>query len=180
MQLLVIDPQVIFADPTSPWASPMWGEVEPNIVRLIEHFGDDTIVSRWLPDQHPGGSWREYFAQWPFAAVAHDDPKLQLLPAFTNAPGQRISAPTFGKWTDALQELTGAHPKLVVTGVSTDCCVLSTVLPAADAGAYITLVSDACAGSSTENHAAALACMALYPPQVRIVTTAELLAELAC
>lgn len=179
MQLLVIDPQVIFADPTSPWASPMWAETEPNIVRLMEHFGDDTIISRWLPDPHPAGSWREYFEQWPFAAVAHDDPKLQLLPAFSNAPGKRISAPTFGKWNDALQGLTGPHPELVVTGVSTDCCVLSTVLPAADAGAYITLVSDGCAGSSAENHAAALACMALYPPQVRIVTTAELLAELS-
>jgi len=64
----------------------------------------------------------------------------------------------------------------VVTGVSTDCCVISTALPAADAGATLTVVSDACAGSTPENHRAALDVMALYPPQITLRTTDEVLA----
>ncbi|QIK73972.1 isochorismatase family protein [Propioniciclava coleopterorum] len=88
-----------------------------------------------------------------------------------------VDAPTFGKW-DALAPLVGPAPELVITGVSTDCCVISTVLPAADAGATITVVTDACAGSTPENHAAACTVMGLYPPQVTLTTTAELLGSL--
>ena len=42
---------------------------------------------------------------------------------------------------------------------------------AADAGATISLVADACAGSTPENQAAALAVMGLYPPQITVTTT---------
>ena len=69
-------------------------------------------------------------------------------------------------------------PDLVVTGVSTDCCVISTVLPAADAGARITVVTDACAASTAENGAAATHVMSLYPPQVQLASTAQVLASL--
>lgn len=69
-------------------------------------------------------------------------------------------------------------PDLVVTGVSTDCCVISTVLPAADAGARITVVTDACAASTVENGAAATHVMSLYPPQVQLASTAQVLASL--
>jgi hypothetical protein len=54
--------------------------------------------------------------------------------------------------------------------------VISTVLPAADAGARITLAADACAGSTAENHAAALHVMGLYPPQVTLGDTDSVLA----
>ena len=68
-------------------------------------------------------------------------------------------------------------PRMVATsaGVSTDCCVLSTALAGADAGARLTVVTDACAGSTAENHAAALHVMGLYPPQITLKTTAEIL-----
>jgi nicotinamidase-related amidase len=72
----------------------------------------------------------------------------------------------------------GESPRLVVTGVATDCCVISTVLAAADAGASVTVVTDACAGSTDGNHAKALDVMALYGPLVRLTTTDALLEEL--
>ena len=73
--------------------------------------------------------------------------------------------------------VTGPTPHLILTGVSTDCCVISTALAAADAGATITVVTDACAGSTPENHQAALDVMALYPPQITLATTDEVLAN---
>ena len=87
-----------------------------------------------------------------------------------------VSLPTFGKWGPALQAITGPTPHLVLAGVSTDCCVVSTALAAADAGATITVVTDACAGSTPENHRSALDVMALYPPQITLATTDEALA----
>ena len=39
----------------------------------------------------------------------------------------------------------------------------------------VTVVTDACAGSSPDNHRAAMDVMALYPPQVTLATTAEVI-----
>ncbi|WP_058235148.1 cysteine hydrolase family protein [Devriesea agamarum] len=60
-------------------------------------------------------------------------------------------------------------PSLILTGVATDCCVIATALAAGDAGARVQVVADACAGSTPDNHAAAMQVMGLFPPQVSIV-----------
>jgi nicotinamidase-related amidase len=53
------------------------------------------------------------------------------------------------------------------------------VLPAADAGASVTVVTDACAGSTDGAHQKALDVMALYQPLVAFTTTEELVAAAA-
>lgn len=174
--LVVIDPQRIFASPDSAWGSPMFpGMVDP-VRRLAAAAGERTVVTRWVPAPEPQGSWRAYLEAWPFAAVADDDPLLELVPELADLGAQVVSLPTFGKWGYALEAVTGPLPHLVLTGVSTDCCVISTALAAADAGATITVVTDACAGSTPESHRAALDVMALYPPQITLATSAEVLA----
>jgi nicotinamidase-related amidase len=175
--LVVVDPQEIFASPDSPWGSPFFTEAMGNIRRLAERFGDRVIVTRWVPTADRSTSWGDYFAAWPFADVPADDPLYALVPdAVGLSPHATLDLPTFGKWGPQLQVLTGPAPDLVVCGVATDCCVISTVLPAADAGARITIAADACAGSTAENHAAALHVMSLYPPQVTLSDTDSVLA----
>lgn len=176
--LLVIDPQRIFADPASQWCAPGFAQIVDPVHRLAEHYGDRTLVTRWLPGTDRRGSWRAYFDRWTFADVPDTDPLFELVPQardLTRRPTLDVS--TFGKYSPALTAVTGEHPSLVLTGVATDCCVISTALAAADAGATVTVVSDACAGSSEDNHAAALQVMGLYAPQIEVVTTPELLAR---
>jgi nicotinamidase-related amidase len=48
--------------------------------------------------------------------------------------------------------------------------VISTALPAADAGVHIRVVADACAGATDMSHEQALAVMGLYTPLIEIVT----------
>ena len=175
--LVVIDPQRIFADPDSDWGSPMWADAVAHINDLLPRFAGRTIITRWV---HPApdarvGSWDAYMQAWPFADRPADDPYFDLVDGLDAAGARVVDAPTFGKW-DVLAPIVGEAAELVVTGVSTDCCVVSTVLPAADAGATITVVADACAGSTPENHAAALQVMGLYPPQVTLRTAAEVTA----
>ena len=55
--------------------------------------------------------------------------------------------------------------------------MISTALAAADAGAHVTIAADACAGSTAENHAAAIRIMGLYPPQITVSDTARVLTE---
>ncbi|HHW83479.1 MAG TPA: cysteine hydrolase [Actinomycetales bacterium] len=176
--LVVVDPQRIFADPASEWGSPMWADALANIRRLLERFEGRTILTRWVPPvgAERTGSWVEYMRSWPFADRDPEDPYLEVVDELAGLPVLEVSAPTFGKW-EVLEPITGPTPSLVLTGVSTDCCVVSTALPAADAGATIRLVTDACAGSTPENHAAAVQVMGLYPPQIALVTTDEVLGE---
>ncbi|KQV77594.1 hypothetical protein ASC64_01760 [Nocardioides sp. Root122] len=175
--LVVIDPQRIFADAASQWGSPMFPDIVAPVRRLAAAAGERTVVTRWVPAPDPQGSWAAYLEAWPFANVPEGDPLLEVVPELADLGSEVVSLPTFGKWGYALQAVTGPTPHLVLAGVSTDCCVVSTALAAADAGATITVVTDACAGSTPENHRAAMDVMALYPPQITLATTDEVLAQ---
>ena len=174
--LVVIDPQHIFAAPDSPWGSPMFGDILDPVRRLAGAATERTVVTRWVAPDPAHGSWAAYLQAWPFADVPADDPLFDVVDELTDLEAQTLTATTFGKWGPTLAEITGPTPHLVLAGVSTDCCVISTALAAADAGASVTIVSDACAGSTPENHQSALDVMALYPPQITIATSAEVLA----
>ena len=173
--LVVIDPQRIFADPTSQWGSPMFPAIVDPVRRLAAAAGQRTVVTRWVPAPEPQGSWRAYLDAWPFADVPAEDPLFELVPEMADLGHHVVSVPTFGKWGADLEAITGPVPHLVLVGVSTDCCVISTALAAADAGATLTVVTDACAGSTLDNQRSALAVMALYPPQITLATVAEVL-----
>lgn len=166
--LVVIDPQRVFAASDSPWASPMFDATVAPIHDLAARHR--TIVTRWVPAVGDArvGSWRAYFETWPFADRPTDDPLFDLVPEMADLDGEHVAATTFGKWT-AIEPITGPAPELVLAGVATDCCVISTALAAADAGATVTVVAEACGGSTPENHAKALEVMALYAPQITVV-----------
>lgn len=188
--LIVIDPQRIFADPSSDWASPFFDEAMGHIAGLAAMFGPErTIVTRWLPTADRSTAWGEYFRTWPFADVPADDPLYELVDAARGLSAHpTVDEPTFGKWGPQLAAaIAGAEgsagsagaagpgpTRIVLAGVSTDCCVIATALAAADAGVRVDLAVDACAASSAENGAAALHVMGLFAPQIVPLTSADL------
>lgn len=174
--LLVVDPQRIFADPDSDWAAPAFPAAMGIIADLAGRLGPErTLVTRWLPTADRSTSWGDYFAAWPFADVPAEDPLYELVPEARGLSSRpTLDEPTFGKWGPQLAGIVGVGAELLVTGVSTDCCVVTTVLAAADAGCRVTVVTDACAASTPENGAAALHTMSLFPPQVRLARSSEL------
>jgi nicotinamidase-related amidase len=171
--LVVVDLQHVFGDEDSPWAAPRFEEVRPRIRRLVEAFGDRVVWTRFVAPAHPVGAWKEYYEQFDFALQPPDARLYRLV----EDPGSHpvVDATTFGKWGPDLVEVVGDGP-LTVVGVATDCCVISTVLPAADAGVPVRVVRDACAGSCDDDHERALRIMGLYAPLVEITTTDEVLA----
>ena len=83
-------------------------------------------------------------------------------------PATAVDRTTFGKW-DAETDRALGHPgEIVLAGVTTDCCVLSTALAAADAGVHVIVAADACAGLTEADHQRALDAMALYSPLIDI------------
>ncbi|HEY0217731.1 MAG TPA: isochorismatase family protein [Cellulomonas sp.] len=183
--LVVIDMQPVFADPASPWAAPRFAEALPVVRALADRAGPGrTVLTRFVAPEQPDGAWREYYAQWPFALQPPDAPLYALVPELADLavmPGGApvVTATSFGKWGPELATLTGNDATLLLTGVSTDCCVLSTALAAADAGVAVRVVADACAGADDRTHALALDLMRLYAPLIQVVTADQAAALLA-
>jgi nicotinamidase-related amidase len=170
--LVVVDMQHVFGDPDSPWTTPRFEEVRPRIRRLVETFGDSVVHTRFVAPAEPVGAWVEYYDTFPFAL---QPPDAELYRLVDDPGGHRVvTTTTFGKWGPELAEIVGGGP-LTVAGVATDCCVLSTVLPAADAGVPVRVVTDACAGSTDDDHDRALRLMSLYEPIVTLRTADEVL-----
>lgn len=168
--LALIDLQRIFAEPASPWAAPRFAEVLAPTRKLVAEFAPRVAFTRFVAPSEPHGRWVDYYEQWPFALQPPDSDDYQLVSEFAGAP--TVDATTFGKW-DGLSDLLQPGDRLVLAGVSTDCCVLSTALAAADAGVHVQVVADACAGADDTSHANALAVMALYGPLLEVVTLAD-------
>ena len=173
--LAAIDLQNVFAAADSPWRTPRFPDVVGPIRDLATAFGEDTVVTRFVAPAEPTGSWRPYYALWPFALQPPDAPLWNVVDELADLAGRTVSAPTFSKWRQ-LSELLDPGGRLVLCGVSTDCCVLSTALEAADAGTEVLVVEDACAGLDDSTHAKAHELIDLYAPLVRVVDLAEALA----
>jgi nicotinamidase-related amidase len=171
--LVVVDLQHVFGDEDSPWTAPRFEEIRPRIRQLAEAFGERVVWTRFVAPEQPTGAWVDYYKEYSFAL---QPPEARLYQLVEDPAGHPVvDATTFGKWGPELAALVGEGP-ITVTGVATDCCVISTVLPAADAGMPVRVVTDACAGSCDEDHDRALRVMSLYAPLVELVTTDEVLA----
>ena len=176
--LAVIDMQRVFGEPGSPWLAPRFAEIVEPVRRLVEALAPRVIFTRFVAPAEPHGAWRRYYDVWPFALQPPDARIYELAAPFAAMAGPTLDATTFSKWSPDLAARAGDGP-LVLAGVSTDCCVLSTALAAADAGVPVQVVADACAGVDDESHAKALHVMRLYAPLVEVVTLAGILGETA-
>lgn len=174
--LVVIDVQVVFGEPRSDWFTPGYPAIEPAVERLVREFGGRVVFTRFIAPEHPLGAWVQYYRLWPFALVPATDRLYELMPAFAGSAAPVVSRTTFGKWDDELAGILGPDAEMVLVGVSTDCCVISTALAAADAGVAVKVVADACAGLSPADHQRALDAMALYAPLIEITSSTAVLA----
>ena len=172
--LAVIDMQVFFSA-GQPWATPGFEDLIAPISRLAGGFGDRVVFTRFVVPEHPRGSWVPYYQMWPQVTGPDAAALADLTPPWAGRGLATLDRPTFSKWGPDLAARLGGDD-LVLCGVSTDCCVLATALAAADDGATVRVVADACAGLDDAAHQRALALLAGFAPQI-IITSVE--AELA-
>ena len=166
--LVVVDLQHVFGDAGSPWCTPRFAEVVPRIAALVEQYAPRVTFTRFVAPRSPHGAWRAYYERYPWALQPPDADLYQLVDDFADHRDTTLDCSTFGKWGPQLAaRLAGAD--LVLAGVSTDCCIVSTALPAADAGVRVRVIADACAGADDTTHAQALALMELYAPLIEVV-----------
>ena len=173
--LAVIDMQRVFADPQSGWFTPRLAKITGPVTELVAAFAPRVVFTRFVAPAAPAGAWRRYYEQWPFALQPPDAPIYQLIDGLPAGPGRTLDATTFSKWGPELSARVGPGGRLVLAGVSTDCCVLSTAVAAADAGVAVQVVADACAGVNDASHEQALAVLRLYGPLIEVTTVADVL-----
>ena len=176
--LAVIDMQRVFGEPGSLWLAPRFAEIVEPVRRLAEAFRPRVVFTRFVAPAQPHGAWQRYYEQWPFALQPPDARIYELVDELAGEAGPTLNATTFSKWGPELSAKVGGGT-LVLAGVSTDCCVLSTALAAADAGTPVRVVGDACAGADDDSHAAALRILQLQSPLIEVVSLADILAETA-
>lgn len=170
--LVVIDMQRAFRE-AGEWHVPRYDEAAGTIASLVA-AGLEPVMTRFVPDPTEEGSWSAYYDRWQSMRRDPADPIWQVELPDVQARGS-IDLPTFSKWGDALADLVPIGGELILAGVATDCCVLSTALGAVDAGRYVTVVEDACAGQSDVAHQQALALMDLLSPMINIVKSHTLI-----
>ena len=171
--LVVVDMQVIFGEPTSPWFVPDYPTAEAATVQLIERFGTRVVFTRFVAPEVPKGVWADYYRLWPFAFVPETNRLFDLMPRLAGTKQRVVSRPTFNKWDAELASIINDGADLILVGVSSDCCVLATALTAADAGRHVLVVGDACAGTSVMHHRRALDTMALFSPHIQIISAVD-------
>jgi nicotinamidase-related amidase len=174
--LMIIDMQRIFAEPTSEWATPDYASASAGTQRLLGAFASRVCITRFLPPDRPTGAWIDYYKKWPFALDPGNAPLYELSDEFAAVPATTVERTTFGKWDTATDSVLGHPHEIVLTGVTTDCCVISTALAACDAGVHVTVAADACAGVTEADHQRALQVMALYSPMIDIAEVDSILA----
>jgi nicotinamidase-related amidase len=177
--LVIIDMQNIFSHPGKWWGCPRFGEIIEPIRRLAATYGDRTLLTRFVAGEDHKGAWVPYYKEFPFANVRGADPKYAIVDELQDLirGDNVVTRTTFNKWGDEHHGVcarTGKYPHLVLAGVATDCCVLSTAIAAAESGAFVTVALDACAGSSSENQLAAKNILKGYAPLIHIKGYQEL------
>ncbi|GIG29623.1 cysteine hydrolase family protein [Cellulomonas marina] len=184
--LVVVDAQRVFTEPGQPWAAPAFAATVEPVRSLAAAHPGRTLFTRFLAPAEPRGAWQAYYDEWPFALQPADAPLWEVVPALADLVERpTVDATTFGKWDALVPRLAtmadegGEAPvpveRVVLCGVSTDCCVLSTALAAAESGVEVVVAADACAGASDADHERALDAMRLYAPLIRVTTTAAVL-----
>ena len=177
--LINIDMQRIFGEPISEWVTPGYASASAGIQRLLGAFESRVCFTRFVAPEHPTGVWIDYYEKWPFALDPANAPLYELSEEFRSIRAAIVDRTTFGKW-DAETDRELGHPaEIVLTGVTTDCCVISTALAAADAGVHVIVAADACAGVTEKDHQRALDAMALYTPLIDIAEVNSILESLA-
>jgi nicotinamidase-related amidase len=177
--LVAIDLQEVFRTPDSAWFTPRYDDAAAGTRELLPLFGPRVVFTRFVAPTIPAGAWVDYYRKWPFALVPADDPIYDLSAEFRSEHHAIVSASTLGKWGPDLGSAMNGSREMVLTGVATDCCVLSTALAAADAGVHVHVVADACAGVSDRDHQRALDAMELYAPLIEVTTVDRVRRQLA-
>ena len=183
--LLVIDMQNAYTA-EGPWTCPNMARATEQIIALIESGRfSEVIFTRFDAPQDPVGTWKDYNVinrevnedVWMNEMVPELAPYLTQYPVFSKSTYSSMTVPEI---REAAEQCTARGGSVVLTGVVSECCVLSTAFEAIDLGCPVVYITDACAGCSDDLEGAVVSVLAgLDYVQTTILDTAAYLEKAA-
>lgn len=175
--LLVIDMQNVYL-PGQPWACETASRTKKNILKLLEnHPKEQVIFTRYIAAEHPVGTWKTYNEM---NKKINEDPWMnELMDGIKEAAKEY---PVYDKSTyssfqiTAIRQAAQKADRIILTGVVSECCVLSTFFEGIDLGYKLLWLTDAASGLNPTLEAETLHILqGLSPLHVEFMTTEEYL-----
>lgn len=177
--LLVIDMQNVYTKGQE-WACEGVETASASILHLLEgQTPKQVIFTQYLAPKHPEGVWKEYNEVnaavnanvWLNEMMPEFLPWIKAYPLYTKSVYSSFAIPE-------VVEAAKKAGRLVISGVVAECCVLSTVLSAIDAGCKVIYLTDAVAGLSEASRKEAEKIVSYFAPlHTELLTTEEYLAR---
>lgn len=179
--LLIVDFQNVYL-PGYDWGCPGMPEAMKNTVRLLnDENAPDYILTKYIAPADPAGRWKDYNEAF---RDINENPFLAEFPEELTAyaaEGKTAEKSTYSamKSEQVLAALEGKKA-IVLTGVTAECCVLSTMMDAIDMGYEVVYLYDCIAGQSAELDAQIRGIAEIYAPvHTTIMNCEEYLAAIA-
>ncbi len=179
--LLVVDFQNVYL-PGNDWGCPGMPEALKNTLKLLNNENaPDYILTKFVAPTDPVGRWKDYNEAF---REINENPFLAELPEELTAyaaEGKAAEKSTYSsmKSERVLAALEGKKA-IVLTGVTAECCVLSTMMDAIDKGYEVVYLYDCIAGQSAELDAQIRGIAEIYAPvHTTIMSSGEYLAAIA-
>lgn len=172
--LLVIDMQNVYLN-GQPWGCKLIETAQDNIIQLMESGKFDNIVfTKYVPATEPVGRWQVYNKEyadinenpWMSEIVSRLEPYAKKYPVYEKSVYSSYAI-------EEVRELASKADRVVITGVVAECCVLSTVISAIDAGDMVVYVSDGVAGLDETIQNTAEAIVRNFAPLHCVVKTTD-------
>lgn len=169
--LVIVDVQLAFTQPASPWYVPGVEDVVPRIGALADAYHGRVICTKFVPPRLPEGSWGEYYGKWNFALDERLSHLWMLAGEWSAWPA--IETHRLSKWGPELAKAIQPSRAISLCGVASDVCVLSTALAAIDDGVNVSVIEDACAAGTRAAHSRAMTLLRGRSPQICVRRTAD-------
>lgn len=177
--LVVVDLQYGFVNESSAHVVPVIVE----LVRRWQEAGGHVVFTRY--HNYPGSPFERLIGWYRLHGSPETDLVAEIVPFLDHQRAHIIDKTTYSSFTSEAHVLFAGQKftDLMICGISTDSCVLKTVMDAFDGGYIPWVLSDACASNATSidpamAHRAALTLMSRLVGASQIIGSNEALARL--
>ena len=174
--ILVIDMQNVYR-PGQPWGCRSFDRACRNIRKLLETSPSLVRFTKFVENPRPYGVWKEYNLvnreingnPWMNAIADELSDFARRYPVLEKSVYSSMKIPE-------IRDAASGGRAVVLTGVVSECCVLSTCMGAIDLGVHVVYLRDACAGDGPDTEAAVENILSRLPLHVTLCDTADYIA----
>lgn len=165
------------------WECPNINSVIEKIVQLLSECNCNVMFTAFTAPQNPTGQWIDYnYVNQDINSCPYKNEIIDRLKCYIKKYPlvfkDKYSSLSNKSVTQAVYDIIKNGGRVVITGVVSECCVLSTAMAAIDLGGKVIYIKDAVAGSSKKHEKAVeLIMRGMEPIHAKVMTLREYIEE---